>query len=842
MVGGFSMQQTARIMKLVPNAMLFTTTAGILLAVNPAACAVLRYGANELLGKSVNKLLPKGKSFETDWLPLFSAAEQFESVEVRLQTRKGQPLSLMLSGSVVWKASQQAEAFVFLLQETGRGKLTNEETRNARDEWYGTRLVSTNDLLLGLNERGVFIDFHRPDGIWLELFPEAHEVLGKKIGDVFPMPMAQQWDAALQQVAKHKQPLEFEYFMAAESNAYWLRVGLGVWIGDDGQFRGVTAVVTNITHYKQIEQRLQQKNEELAALNEQLVASEARFRSMADSAVDGILATDDKGSITFWNEAATHILGFTEEEVLGKPVWQLLPADYHSEFDYQGWMERGVAATGVIQDRDLHKKNGEPVSISISYFSWKTEDSVAFGAALRDITESKKLERALAESHHHLEMVVASSTAISMQNASLHQAAHQEIAHRRRAEITIQQRNRELDFLHRAGQCLNQSLKIDEVLHRAADEVRNFFNTTACSIWLIEANGGQLICQAISSPRDDAVRGWRIPLGQGVVGWTAEQGQSVLVSNAQNDGRFFNKVDEKTGLKTRSMLSVPLQINRFIIGVLQLIDEKTNHFQELDLQLIEQLATSVATAVENARLYELAEKEIAEQKRAQKMLLQSERFAATGKMAASVAHEIKNPLQSLLGCLGLAQEAVAENRSADKYFEVAYDAVRRISDTVTQMRELHRPMSEAAVPVDINELVEQVLILTQQKCANQQVVVTWEPGASLPILLLVADQLHQVFLNIVLNALEAMPQGGLLQVSSLFVEERKSVKIVFRDTGVGIASGGLEHIFEPFYTTKHHGSGIGLATSYRIVNQHRGWIEVSSQLDQGTTITVWLPI
>jgi signal transduction histidine kinase len=234
--------------------------------------------------------------------------------------------------------------------------------------------------------------------------------------------------------------------------------------------------------------------------------------------------------------------------------------------------------------------------------------------------------------------------------------------------------------------------------------------------------------------------------------------------------------------------------------------------------------------------------DITEQVQARQMLIQSEKFAATGKMAAGVAHEIKNPLQSLLGCLGLAQEAVKGGRDADKYFDVARDSIQRISSTVSQMRELHRPTTGDKEMVDINILLDRMLTLIEKQCRDSNVEIIWRPAKKSPPLRLVFDEIHQVFLNLALNAIDAMPNGGILHVETTFVEEPAGMQVVVADNGMGIAPDDLDHIFEPFYTAKPGGSGLGLAISFATIEKHGGQMHVESREGAGSMFTVWLPL
>ena len=233
---------------------------------------------------------------------------------------------------------------------------------------------------------------------------------------------------------------------------------------------------------------------------------------------------------------------------------------------------------------------------------------------------------------------------------------------------------------------------------------------------------------------------------------------------------------------------------------------------------------------------------ITEQKQTQAALLQAEKLTITGRLAASLAHEINNPLQSIIGCLGLAEEALAEGGDVGRYLPVALEELRRVARIVARLRNLHRPAKlEEREPTDVNALLKQVLTLSRKKCEEREVEVVWMDTAGLPSLMLVPGRMQQVFLNLVLNAIDAMPDGGQLQVATARTSQPDGVRISFADSGVGIAPDVLPRIFDVFYSTKPDGLGLGLSISHDIVKQHGGHIEVDSLLEEGTMFTVWLP-
>jgi two-component system NtrC family sensor kinase len=234
--------------------------------------------------------------------------------------------------------------------------------------------------------------------------------------------------------------------------------------------------------------------------------------------------------------------------------------------------------------------------------------------------------------------------------------------------------------------------------------------------------------------------------------------------------------------------------------------------------------------------------DVTERRQAEAALIASEKLALTGRMATSLAHEINNPLQAVIGLLSLAEEDLRAGVDALRYIQTALQELERAAGLVARMRNLNRPPDvsgrEAA---DVNDLVERVLVLTRKRCQERGVTVAWAPAADLPWPALLADQVQQVFMNLVLNAVEAMPDGGQLQVCTERTGDPPGVRVHFSDNGIGIPAGELPHLFEPFYTTKELGLGLGLPVSRAIVEGHGGRIEVESVAGEGTAFAVWLP-
>jgi two-component system NtrC family sensor kinase len=230
-----------------------------------------------------------------------------------------------------------------------------------------------------------------------------------------------------------------------------------------------------------------------------------------------------------------------------------------------------------------------------------------------------------------------------------------------------------------------------------------------------------------------------------------------------------------------------------------------------------------------------------ELERSQAQLVQAEKMAAIGRLTASIAHEINNPLQAIHNSLHLSLHQDLNDEKRFRYLNMAQSEVRRLIEIVVRMLDFYRPSRGGVRPAAVNEVVENVLQLAHKRLQHGKVELHKHLAPDLPAIPMVADQIKQVFLNLIINAVDAMPSGGELWLRTRLTEDENWIHISFQDTGVGLSSEQMSHIFEPFYTTKSSGTGLGLAISYGIVERHGGVIDVSSPPGEGATFTVKLP-
>ncbi|MBX0328083.1 PAS domain-containing protein [Oscillochloris sp. ZM17-4] len=234
-------------------------------------------------------------------------------------------------------------------------------------------------------------------------------------------------------------------------------------------------------------------------------------------------------------------------------------------------------------------------------------------------------------------------------------------------------------------------------------------------------------------------------------------------------------------------------------------------------------------------------RDITQQEELQRRLLVHEQLTSLGRLAASVAHEVGNPLQSALGCLELCREDQGLSPLSHEYLDLALGELDRMARTMASLRNLYRPPQIVWEPVDLNQIIRQVGQFTQHQLDRTRVRLHLHLDGELPPITGQPDALRQVFLNLVLNAHEAMEQGGEIHVSTVHKPTDRICQVIIRDTGVGMSADQLAHIFEPFRSMKAQGVGLGLYLSRQIITQHTGHIEISSQLGQGTTIIMQFP-
>jgi signal transduction histidine kinase len=405
----------------------------------------------------------------------------------------------------------------------------------------------------------------------------------------------------------------------------------------------------------------------------------------------------------------------------------------------------------------------------------------------------------------------------------------------------VRSKARLLESLVRVGQIINSPLAGDETLQVIAREAKKLLSAKMCSLMMLDDSGKLLIARASAGAGKAYLARPQVGVEESFIGIVLRRRKAMQLENIQSSGCYQNvSVARQEGLV--SLLSVPLLYGDHATGTLNLYTGEPHTFSDEEVRVALAYAELSALALEKARLYErivAVEDE----------LRQSERLSALGLLAAEVAHEIRNPLtvmKMLHHSLNLDFPAHDPRHTDVRIMGEKMDHLARIVDRVLDLARGQEPQVAA---VNVNRLLADLTLLIRHKLKASGVTLTLRLAADLPDLLGDATQLEQVFLNLTLNAVEAMPQGGSLTIRSRALplnprsERPTHVLIRFRDTGVGMAEEHRERAFTSLLSsTKPKGTGLGLAIVGRVVEAHRGQVRIWSQLDRGTTISVLLPV
>ncbi|MGD8259119.1 MAG: ATP-binding protein, partial [Desulfobacterales bacterium] len=229
-------------------------------------------------------------------------------------------------------------------------------------------------------------------------------------------------------------------------------------------------------------------------------------------------------------------------------------------------------------------------------------------------------------------------------------------------------------------------------------------------------------------------------------------------------------------------------------------------------------------------------------RRTQEQLLQSEKLAAMGRLTSQIAHELNNPLYGIMNTLELLKTEISPESKRRKILEMALSETVRLSDLLRKMLSFSKPDQEERQPVEINSVLDEILLLHEKQLKENDINIASTLSEGLGLVNASKNQLRQVFLNMIANARDAMPSGGTLSV--ITSGDQNAIKVEVSDSGIGIAEENMGKIFDSFFTTKDEikGVGLGLSVCYGFIKDHGGDIQVNSQVGNGTTFTVSLPV
>lgn len=329
-----------------------------------------------------------------------------------------------------------------------------------------------------------------------------------------------------------------------------------------------------------------------------------------------------------------------------------------------------------------------------------------------------------------------------------------------------------------------------------------------------------------------------------LVNWLAVNERPLIVSESSSLLSYFSDAEQEVLKRLKAEIVYPLNVMNRISGIL-IMGRKMNgkKFDGQDLELLSLLLGQAAFAIEHASLYEIQRDRL-------KRMYRTDRLAVLGELAAGAAHEIKNPLTSIRSTIQyLSNDFDAESEKGKMMHELLNET-ERINKIVQGLLSFARPSELNSTEVNLEQLINQTLLLINNTLKKQQVEVEFEYFTEQTTIMGDAEQLKQVCLNMILNAVEAMKENDASRPRTLYISMEQGVLIdarshylllSFEDTGKGIDEKDIENVFNPFFTTKEEGTGLGLAICYGIINRHKGELEVRSTPGKGTCFTIKLP-
>lgn len=387
------------------------------------------------------------------------------------------------------------------------------------------------------------------------------------------------------------------------------------------------------------------------------------------------------------------------------------------------------------------------------------------------------------------------------------------------------------------------ALDTDELLQEAAELLQNNFNYYHVQVFVLNQGTGNLSLKAASGETGKKMVEDRheIRAGAGIIGYAAETGTPFFTNNVR-EVMFF--ISNPLLPDTHSEMAIPIRNGSQLYGILDIQQSAARPFTQRDQQLVMIVADQIAVALHKAELYENLQTALMHEKTIRNQLIQNERLAVMGRLLASVSHELNNPLQAIQNALFLLKEEKGMSQQGLNDLEIVIAESERMANLIERLRDTYRPpQAEDLQPTYINNIIEDVYALLATHLRKNQVAFEFHPDPAVPAVMALPDQIRQVALNLLINAVEAMPNGGKVTVHTHHLHETREVMLSISDTGLGIPSTILSNIFDPFITNKKRGTGIGLTISHDIIIKHRGRIAgENNQGEPGATFKVWLPI
>jgi len=371
---------------------------------------------------------------------------------------------------------------------------------------------------------------------------------------------------------------------------------------------------------------------------------------------------------------------------------------------------------------------------------------------------------------------------------------------------------------------LASTLDLDVLLSRIVFAAAEISGAEAASILLYDDTSRQLYFQISTNLDASTRRGLIVPLDGSIAGWIVNNRQSVRVTNAHEDPRFFPNIEETTGFSTESILGIPLVTKNKIVGVLEAINKHRGKFTDTDESMLLVLGAQAAVAIENARLFQQSD------------------------LISEFVHELRTPLSSLSTATYLLLRPEMSQEQRDQIINNIHNETIRLNALASSFLDLARLESGRVQfrksTFSIADLLYECKDVMASKAVEDNIQIRVEPPEHFPLVEADRDKLKQVLLNLLSNAIKYNRPNGTVMLRA--EQSPKDMILYIQDTGMGIPDESLPHLFQKFFRVREHetrvaGTGLGLSICKQIIHSHGGRIEVKSKLGVGTVFKVYLP-
>lgn len=384
---------------------------------------------------------------------------------------------------------------------------------------------------------------------------------------------------------------------------------------------------------------------------------------------------------------------------------------------------------------------------------------------------------------------------------------------------------------------------LNRLTHMLAETIEKAMGIQKISLFLMDHEKDSFAPVIMKGLPENQIHALSVKREDALISLLQERNEPVLAGELTHAARR----EDRDGLghfmeQLGAEICLPLIHTNKMIGFISLGQKAEGEmYYPDDLNLLNFLGSQTAIAIENANLYENL-------KRSQSIMRRADRLAALGTLIASLAHEIRNPLVSIKTFTQLLPERINDEEFRNYFLNVASSEIDRLTSLINELLGFARPSEPNLQGENVNEIIERIGFLIGTEARKKNVQITKNYAANLPLILVDAEQIKQVLLNILLNAIQAIPGEGQIWIETRVVsvardrEPSPFVQIEVRDTGVGIPKENFERIFDPFFSTRPEGSGLGMAISNQIIHEHGGFINLESEVGKGTSFRVHLPL